>query len=140
MDRGFFAFRWVKKKFGYDFLAIFPPTLKKILYYMIRKSYVAKFFSIFLPRAFLARVCVFEQNCIYRPSDMLLMPKFIKKFLARTPRAHVYKPMKLGNIFEKISKFREKCEKCMKIFLKFSKMFFNHKMIILYHISHIHYT
>ena len=71
---------------------------------------------------------------------MLLRPKFIKNFLARTPHAYVYKLMKLGDIFEKISKFREKCEKYVKIFLKFSKMFFNHKMIILYRISHIHYT
>ena len=47
--------------------------------YVIRKSYVAKFLEIFSPRVFLARVCVFEQNCIYRSSDILLMPKFFQK-------------------------------------------------------------
>ena len=41
----------------------------------------------------------FEQNCIYRPSEILSMPKFIKKILARIPCAYLYNSLRLIDVW-----------------------------------------
>ena len=57
-----------------------------------------KSLAVFWPQFLELPICVFEENWIYRSSDMFLMAKFFGKFLARTPRAHVYKSLKLSDI------------------------------------------
>ena len=101
LDRGFFVFRWVKKKVWWLLFGDFCADLKHNFNIWFWKVMSLKDLLVSWSEFLEPRIWVFEENWIYRSSDILLMEKISQKFLARTPRAYVYKPMKLGDILRK---------------------------------------
>ena len=122
------------------FFITFSLTLWKFFHIWFEKVMSPSFWLFFDPGSFWLEYVFLSKTVFTDLQIFYFSQNFSKKILCASTWNHVYKPLKLSDIFGKISNFREKCEKCVKIFLKFSKMFFNHKMIILYHISHIRYV